>query len=1392
MKKNLLLIGLVISVDMMFAQTAALKIDTIYDNGGIILVPITLEAISNPITGNNLFSSWGWYIAYDANVLNAGVPGDPATLINLSSQFPADNYFTNIIADNPIPGFNTIAILYASAFSGMGSAGMKFFDMQFTYVGTPEGSDIYWTSTNKAIKSPKFVTNMADDEGNEFTLTLINGSVSPRITATLKISTVYDNGGTVDLPVTLDTIDNPLTGNNLISSWGWYISYDASVLNAGVTGGPATLINLSSEFPADNYLTNIIADNPTPGWNTIAIIYASAVSGMGSAGMKFFDIQFTYVGPPEGSEIYWTSTNEIIKSPKFVTNMADDEGNEFFLTLINGNVLPAPGQSLNLKVFLEGPYYSGQMTPFLNVLGHLPTSQPYNIAPWNYLGTESVTSFPSSDIVDWVLVDVLKPHTDGNQIRFEVMGRKAGFLFNDGLLKDIDGTSNLTIETIMTSGFYIRIHHRNHLSIISAVPLLESGDVFSYDFTLSAYQAFGGTLLQKQLSSIIWGMIAADANASGQIDNRDKNEVWLPQQGLTGYYEGDFNMDTQVDNDDKIVKWEPNAGKSNYAVKDTITPPTWSCGDPLDDTRDAQIYNTVQIGSQCWMAENLKIGIKIDGTDEMSNDSQIEKYCYYDDENNCNTYGGLYQWNEMMNYTTSSGAQGICPDGWHIPKDEELTTLFTFLGGTDVAGGKMKSTGTIEAGTGLWYTPNTGATNESGFSAIPGGYRFYNGTFLTLGYGETYWSSSEVESDSAFVKLLAYNVAKVWEFSDVKNEGYSVRCVNDIHLINQPPSPPSNPSPPDGALNQSVSSTLSWICTDPENDPITYDIYFGTSNPPLIAMTGQSEEAYNPGLLENNTTYYWKIVAYDIYGDSTIGATWSITTKAFQCGDLFKDDRDGQIYSSKQIDAQCWMDENLNVGTMITGGIEMSNNNQIEKYCYDNNPDSCDVYGGLYQWEEVMQYATLIPGIQGICPSGWHIPTDLEWTLLIDYLGGSNIAGGKMKETGFAHWEPPNTGATNESGFNGLPGGYYYGGYGFIAINSETQWWSSTRWYWDQLKNYNNVYKIKLRSNSTAASKNGVAQDWSETLSVRCINDETAPGFPSVTTSYIFNINQSSAIGGGNVTSQGNSSIIERGICWSITKYPMISDPHTADGEGTGTFVSQITGLNSNTTYYVRAYASDSACTAYGNMVSFVAQDNGGGGEYCPGLATVTYEGQVYNTVQIGSQCWFRENLNVGVRKNGGSNQTNNGQIEKDCYYHEPGYCDIYGGLYRWEEMMQYSTLEGAQGICPTGWHIPTGADWTTLTTYLGGANIAGGKIKEAGFAHWLLPNTGATNESGFTGLPGGHFSSVYFNSLGAYGEWWSSTFGETNGLVLDTNSSGINQIVYHSDYGYSVRCIKD
>ncbi len=1049
--------------------------------------------------------------------------------------------------------------------------------------------------------------------------------------------------------------------------------------------------------------------------------------------------------------------------------------------------------NLNIKIFIEGPYFNGLMTPSLNALGHLPTNQPYNVAPWYYNGTESVTIIPSPDIVDWVIVDVLKPYFTGNQTWFEVIGRKAGFLFNDGFIKDMDGIGNLSIQSTMTSGFYIRIHHRNHLPVISAVPLIESGGVFSYDFAFSADQALGETLSQKQLSAEIWGMIAADANASGQIDNIDKNEFWLLQQGLTGYFEGDFNMDSQVETDDKLEKWEPNAGKQSYSVKDTITIfGVWICGDSIHDIRDNKNYSTVLIGNQCWMAENLNFGLMIPGINDMADNSVFEKYCFDNNASDCDTYGGLYQWNEMMQYSTQQGTSGICPpiDGWHIPTDSELLTITDYLGGESNAGGGMKQTGTIQGSDGLWNEPNEGATNSSGFTGLPGGYRRYDGLFYFQGYYTHFWSSSEATSANAVTRTLFYNYPDFYLNNFSKDYGFSVRCVKDL-TINLPPAEPFNPQPPDGALNQQIIDTLSWMCTDPENDALSFDVYFGISNPPALVSVAQTNNTYIPDTLAFNTDYYWMIVAHDDHGNQIDGPVWTFTTIAeplWICGNPFVDDRDGQVYKTAQINNQCWMTQNLNFGSMISATVNMENDSIIEKYCYDNDTANCDIYGGLYQWSEIMQYSTNT-GVQGICPAGWHIPTDLEWTLLTNYLGGANVAGGKLKEDGFAHWIPPNVDATNESAFTGLPGGmcdYYFDGIGVTGA-----WWTSTRDPWDLKKSYHPI-RISLNTYNAKASRY-IAYD-SYGLSVRCLNDEPAPGLPTVTTSFIYNISESSASGGGSVSTQGNSDVMERGICWSTAQYPTTSDPHTTDGTGTGPFTSEITGLSNNTIYYVRAYATNNESTAYGNMVSFYAQSGGGGGEPCPAVPTIVYENQVYNTVQIGTQCWFRENLNVGVRVNGHNGQINNGVIEKDCYYHEPGYCEIYGGLYHWDEMMQYSTTPGAQGICPSGWHIPTNAEWTTLFDYLDGASVAGGKMKETGFANWIAPNTGASNLSGFTGLPGGKFDEYYFSYLGEYGLWWSSNI-ETpinKPLKLSATSAGIVVANPLSGWGCSVRCLKD
>lgn len=201
----------------------------------------------------------------------------------------------------------------------------------------------------------------------------------------------------------------------------------------------------------------------------------------------------------------------------------------------------------------------------------------------------------------------------------------------------------------------------------------------------------------------------------------------------------------------------------------------WSCGQPMIDSRDGKTYTTVQIGTQCWMAQNLNIGTRIAGSSSQTNNSIIEKYCYNNLESNCGIYGGLYQWNEAMQYSTTPGVQGICPTGWHLPTDAEWSTLTTFLGGTSIAGGKMK-----EAGLAHWLSPNTGATNSSGFTALPGGYLTYNGHFEGLTY-YAYFRSSSQEADATYAwdRYLSHDYKDVHRYYSLKTYGYSIRCLQD-------------------------------------------------------------------------------------------------------------------------------------------------------------------------------------------------------------------------------------------------------------------------------------------------------------------------------------------------------------------------------------------------------------------------------------------------------------------------------------------------------------------------------------------------------------------------------------------------------------------------------------
>ncbi len=195
---------------------------------------------------------------------------------------------------------------------------------------------------------------------------------------------------------------------------------------------------------------------------------------------------------------------------------------------------------------------------------------------------------------------------------------------------------------------------------------------------------------------------------------------------------------------------------------------------------------------------------------------------------------------------------------------------------------------------------------------------------------------------------------------------------------------------------------------------------------------------------------------------------------------------------------------------------------------------------------------------------------------------------------------------------------------------------------------------------------------------------------------------------------------------------------------------------------------------------------------------SVSYDGKTYTTVQIGTQCWMKQNLNAGTRINGNVTQSDNSIIEKHCFNNTEDSCTEYGGLYQWNEMMQYIMDPGTQGICPTGYHIPTTDEWLTLANYLGGGSVAGGEIKETGYRHWKSPNTGATNSSGFTAVGGGTYRPYpydYFYLLREAGIYWTSslaTFGNVWREDLNYSVAGISPYSCEKEHSFSVRCLRD
>jgi uncharacterized protein (TIGR02145 family) len=738
-----------------------------------------------------------------------------------------------------------------------------------------------------------------------------------------------------------------------------------------------------------------------------------------------------------------------------------------------------------------------------------------------------------------------------------------------------------------------------------------------------------------------------------------------------------------------------------------------------------------------------------------------------------------------------SGVQGVCPSGWHIPSDAEWKELEMFLGMSQSQadttgwrgsseGGKLKETGTTH-----WIDPNNGATNSSGFTALPSGFKNSYGEFLHLSSRIYLSSSTGINSDNIWTRTLWNDRSDILRTSDGKSRGFPARCLRNLRsdtLIIIPG-------------NEQV--TLKWDTIDWQYLDKVY-IYLDLVLTDSVEITSAADSLYTDTSLTNYQSYSYFIRMKDVWGDISISSDTLTTMPSVQMTDY-----DGNSYGTVKIGNQLWMRENLKTthysdGTALVDGTGAGDitGDYTTKYwfVYGDNPANIETYGLLYTWAAAMNGAassnTNPSGVQGVCPAGWHLPGDSEWKELEMYLGMSQL---QADGTG---WRGTDEGGkmlvVGTSGFDGLFGGgrdYTGAFFGMSAgayFQSSTGYNSSSAWY-----------RSLINTGSQVNRDNSYLKNYG--FSVRCLRDlfsdtlYVLPGNEQVTLKWdmsgweyldkIYVYRDLVMIDSVDITSASDSLYVDTGL----TNYQSYS-------------------------YFIRmkdvwgdiSISSDTLTTM-------------------PSVQMTDYDGNSYGTVKIGNQLWMRENLKATHYFDGTIIPLVEGTSGWDaltstdkayCYYNNSiTNRDLYGALYTWAAVMNGMASSdgnpsGVHGVCPNGWHMPSDAEWKELEMCLGMSQAEvdavgfrgtdeGSKLKDKGTKHWSSPNTGATNYSGFTALPGG-MRDVYgdFYSLGDFTSFSSATEYTINNSAwsrdLYSNSTEVVREGTGKVCGISVRCLRD
>ena len=895
--------------------------------------------------------------------------------------------------------------------------------------------------------------------------------------------------------------------------------------------------------------------------------------------------------------------------------------------------------------------------------------------------------------------------------------------------------------------------------------------------------------------------------------------------------------------------------------------------------------------------------VELEITNSSSGDNNIPMAYFGRGNLDLEKLGYRYNWPAAMDTTFTSTTndrfekrRGICPEGWHVPSLDEWNILLDYLkahGDIYGCGGDSTLTAKALASTTGWseYSSdcaignNPESNNASGFTAYPG----TNYDEIRVWTSTSYYHNTSTNPSYAFYLDMSNSSSSPRIENCQKSYGNSVRCVRDTTGLRVP----SLTATVDN-VTQETASVLSAVTADGGAEITERGICWSTDTLPTIdnyRMVDTTGENIGLGdyisqitTLTPSLTYHVRAYAINFEGVGySEDVTFTTPSPSNLCeGTPTVTDHEGNVYNTVKIGYQCWTRENMRCTTLPDGTPIGLGGNLDGTASGKQAHDTLKLYyndlqatvpleqrGYYYNWYAAMDTVSSTGPViasfekrRGICPEGWHVPSYTELDTLENYMSrqseyqcretsGSSkyIAKALASKYGWKAYSSTdscyvgvNPENNNASGMSMVPAGYWtWSRPSYIDDKTEIAYfWSSSIYHNSQGVNegYVSEYELHYDRNSCGMSGYSMMSNRNAGMPVRCLRDTTGLYVPTVN-AHVDTVTSSTVTISGAVTAGGGETVTAFGLCYSPDTVPTINDPKVVLGSGLESFTGQIVGLVPNTTYYVRAYATNYEGTGYTDLMVITTPAPEGA---CPGTPTVTdHEGNVYNTVQIGDQCWMRENMrcvttpnhpdvNLMTTCSGWSCMSN---YEPHVYSAfnfssctaDPSMLNSYGYFYNWPAAMDtttsdyiFASFENHRGICPEGWHIPSMTEWKALGAYVSSQEdyrcnnnsnyIARALCDQSSWESYsgsCCPGQDLTqnNATGFTAVATGYVgysSGPRYYSQGYTAQFWSSSVYVSSPQAYpyytalgNQNASFLTDDRHTSpETASSVRCIKD